>query len=101
MAEVLVPVELRPALLSIAVRTAAPEAAGRSVQGRVKRGRAALDAAPEEPRGILCQRRPHARGIHARQAGRTAPNLPCHQSEERRVGKEWVRTCRSRWGPES
>src|SRR3546814_11430435 len=23
-----------------------------------------------------------------------------HRSEERRVGKEWVRTCRSRWSPE-
>src|SRR3546814_11236062 len=22
-----------------------------------------------------------------------------HRSEERRVGKEWVRTCRSRWSP--
>src|SRR3546814_12699478 len=78
MAEVLVPVELRPAFLSIAVRTAAPEAAGRSVQGRVKRGRSALDAYPEEPRGILCQRRPHARGIHARPPGRTTNNTLCH-----------------------
>src|SRR3546814_19261049 len=25
--------------------------------------------------------------------------LECSRSEERRVGKEWVRTCRSRWSP--
>src|SRR3546814_12822698 len=24
---------------------------------------------------------------------------PCCRSEERRVGKEWVSTCRSRWSP--
>src|SRR3546814_2434801 len=24
---------------------------------------------------------------------------PCHRSEERRVGTEWVSTCRSRWSP--
>src|SRR3546814_892043 len=27
------------------------------------------------------------------------PNLVVERSEERRVGKEWVRTCRSRWAP--
>src|SRR3546814_20027803 len=26
-------------------------------------------------------------------------NLPAHRSEERRVGKEGVSTCRSRWSP--
>src|SRR3546814_15035071 len=25
----------------------------------------------------------------------------CHRSEERRVGKEWVSTCRSRWSPDN
>src|SRR3546814_19257042 len=28
-----------------------------------------------------------------------AGNQPGARSEERRVGKEWVRTCRSRWSP--
>src|SRR3546814_20915769 len=27
------------------------------------------------------------------------PQLFSERSEERRVGKEWVRTCRSRWAP--
>src|SRR3546814_13091155 len=63
MAEVLVPVELRPALLSIAVRTAAPEAAGRSVQGRVKRGRAALDSSEARRVGKECVRTGRSRGL--------------------------------------
>src|SRR3546814_8160713 len=30
---------------------------------------------------------------------RNSENLPCTRSEERRVGKECVSTCRSRWSP--
>src|SRR3546814_17797809 len=38
------------------------------------------------------------RGSHAdRTAGSTYPH--CNRSEERRVGKECVSTCRSRWSP--
>src|SRR3546814_13182029 len=37
------------------------------------------------------------RGVHRRAAQpRRGARL---RSEERRVGKEWVRTCRSRWAP--
>src|SRR3546814_10916898 len=36
-------------------------------------------------------------GNVARHVYRHATELP--RSEERRVGKEWVRTCRSRWSP--
>src|SRR3546814_13956977 len=33
-------------------------------------------------------------------AGKVAKNpIPPTRSEERRVGKEWVSTCRSRWSP--
>src|SRR3546814_6798030 len=33
------------------------------------------------------------------QAGRWATLVDCRRSEERRVGKECVSTCRSRWSP--
>src|SRR3546814_10757148 len=42
------------------------------------------------------------RGIRAEMqapARRTAPVAPPDRSEERRVGKECVSTCRSRWSP--
>src|SRR3546814_4531751 len=45
-------------------------------------------------RGLLCRRRrqdPGARGDHGEQGQ--------DRSEERRVGKECVSTCRSRWSP--
>src|SRR3546814_5466214 len=32
-------------------------------------------------------------------APRESRNLRGHRSEERRVGKEWFSTCRSRWSP--
>src|SRR3546814_19642550 len=32
--------------------------------------------------------------------GRGRFNIPAFRSEERRVGKEWVSTCRSRWSPD-
>src|SRR3546814_19097474 len=32
-------------------------------------------------------------------AHHVGPELPCPRSEERRVGKEWVSTCRSRGSP--
>src|SRR3546814_12070760 len=35
-----------------------------------------------------------------RNVARPAPRFPVFRSEERRVGKEWVSTCRSRWSPE-
>src|SRR3546814_14405667 len=31
---------------------------------------------------------------------RAAEPVPARRSEERRVGKEWVSTCRSRWPPD-
>src|SRR3546814_20772681 len=34
-----------------------------------------------------------------RPARRAAHALPSDSSEERRVGREWLRTCRSRWSP--
>src|SRR3546814_12651811 len=48
----------------------------------------------------------HAAFSKAGAAGRRAPRaqissqrVSSHRSEERRVGKEWVSTCRSRWWP--
>src|SRR3546814_16406656 len=43
-----------------------------------------------QPVADFAAREAHRRGPVATAAGR---------SEERRVGKEWVRTCRSRWSP--
>src|SRR3546814_16436266 len=34
-------------------------------------------------------------------AGRSVGDRNTIRSEERRVGKEWVRTCRSRWSPDN
>src|SRR3546814_7043222 len=34
-----------------------------------------------------------------RRQGAAYPSQGCHRSEERRVGKECVSTCRSRWSP--
>src|SRR3546814_17263018 len=48
-------------------------------------------------------RRDHARQFRPRPAAalrpRDRPLVPRHRSEERRVGKECVSTCRSRWSP--
>src|SRR3546814_19616780 len=38
-------------------------------------------------------------GTPPRLDGRTIAWASVERSEERRVGKEWVRTCRSRWSP--
>src|SRR3546814_13989022 len=43
--------------------------------------------------GGLTWQRPHFGG------GRSLPDRRCKRSEERRVGKECVSTCRSRWSP--
>src|SRR3546814_11691298 len=37
--------------------------------------------------------------VNAEAAASGAPRKP-ERSEERRVGKEWVSTCRSRWSPD-
>src|SRR3546814_12490390 len=39
------------------------------------------------------------KALCAPEAGRLGHPGPCRRSEARRVGKEWVRTCRSRWAP--
>src|SRR3546814_16599870 len=38
--------------------------------------------------------------FHAEQTGPRRVQFRYHRSEARRVGKEWVRTCRSRWSPD-
>src|SRR3546814_16025639 len=38
-------------------------------------------------------------GAHVRHVGAAPPGRSTARSEERRVGKECVRTCRSRWSP--
>src|SRR3546814_20503911 len=55
------------------------------------------DVAPEpegEPAGLGKQR-----GDHGQPSSRPNSWKPPPRSEERRVGKEWVSTCRSRWSP--
>src|SRR3546814_10095095 len=37
--------------------------------------------------------------IFARETGQSLERIEKDRSEERRVGKEWVSTCRSRWSP--
>src|SRR3546814_12802487 len=56
---------------------------------------------------VACARLPgHLRHAHfailvkqARHTGRSEDKRPIERSEERRVGKECVSTCRSRWSP--
>src|SRR6056297_3836065 len=48
---------------------------------------------------ILASRRPVNRRPRIRAATRTGPRRRPSRSEERRVGKECVSTCRSRWSP--
>src|SRR3546814_12417238 len=53
--------------------------------------------------GIIARQRPAPVAEHAVEAGRALPilsaALAAQRSEERRVGKECVSTCRSRWSP--
>src|SRR3546814_12736679 len=44
----------------------------------------------------LVQKTPQATDLTVLEAGVGTDD---YRSEERRVGKEWVRTCRSRWSP--
>src|SRR3546814_13978267 len=43
--------------------------------------------------------RPHAEAVALQEAGAAAKGATVYRSEERRVGKECVSTCRSRWSP--
>src|SRR3546814_16315952 len=61
---------------------------------------------PESNGGSDLHRSQRQRGIPGRDQDRDAHRLPPHESqiipgrsEERRVGKECVSTCRSRWSP--
>src|SRR3546814_7119184 len=45
-----------------------------------------------------CQRGDHGQARADRDSSR-GPDQPAQRSEERRVGKECVSTCRSRWSP--
>src|SRR3546814_10937824 len=56
------------------------------------------------PRGVCARRRPGTHGAHRRgsdrsDADRVRQRRAEERSEERRVGKECVSTCRSRWSP--
>src|SRR3546814_1918999 len=51
-------------------------------------------ARPSPPRAILIERRRRATARKAHPSGQASK-----RSEERRVGKECVSTCRSRWSP--
>src|SRR3546814_14716787 len=42
---------------------------------------------------------PLASGVVRVEGLRPGATLEVHRSEERRVGKEWVSTCRTRWSP--
>src|SRR3546814_4076903 len=58
---------------------------------------------PQRPAGFCtgCPERPifTALKLLERELGPTHVSAEIGRSEERRVGKEWVRTCRSRWSP--
>src|SRR3546814_12055173 len=47
---------------------------------------------PQGSRALLKQ-------VLTRRALKPNVDVQAHRSEERRVGKEWFRTCRSRWSP--
>src|SRR3546814_8088682 len=55
-------------------------------------------AVPDGEHAILVGLRD--RSQHLRAPHRRGGKILVHRSEERRVGKECVRTCRSRWSPE-
>src|SRR3546814_11063237 len=57
-------------------------------------GRALLSQMPFEERQRL-----YRKIDFVRYAATTPDSAEAVRSEERRVGKEWVRTCRSRWWP--
>src|SRR3546814_14704136 len=86
-----------------AVAAAAQDAAAESIRKRI----AVIAAGEHWPGGNL---RPAiedllgAGAIIERLQGRPSPEAraarAAYQSEERRVGKGWVRTCRSRWSPD-
>src|SRR3546814_5072257 len=50
------------------------------------------------PGGTSARSRPWRRASHRSPGRRRRPRIP-FRSEERRVGKECVSTCRSRWSP--
>src|SRR3546814_20567511 len=62
-----------------------------------------LYAEMSEAQGILhsymIEKMPDIVQVHGRDKVRTARSHPEVRSEERRVGKECVSTCRSRWSP--
>src|SRR3546814_7599992 len=57
---------------------------------------AALQGQPERRRVVRDGARGRRRRLHPLRRGAAEPRL---RSEERRVGKECVSTCRSRWSP--
>src|SRR3546814_14065154 len=69
--------------------------AGRGT-GACRRG---ADDGPATQRGRLCGEFPCRQRLVTRRHGAACPQRA--RSEERRVGKECVRTCRSRWSPDT
>src|SRR3546814_20905004 len=63
---------------------------------RVQHGAAAVDQKQRVALAQAAQR--HGGNVAARGVGVAAAQ---HRSEARRVGKEWVSTCRSRWSPDN
>ena len=51
------------------------------------------------PRGRARRGGGGGRGAKKIEEGSTSRGCPCGRSEERRVGKECLRLCRSRWSP--
>src|SRR3546814_3233744 len=49
---------------------------------------------------VVAEEDPDPADVDHATSGRTGTNLLVGRSEERRVGKECVSTCRSRWSPE-
>src|SRR3546814_15534723 len=76
------------------------QAVDRHLSQVVERGKAATEVIEHDPATVLAQPiNEPPRGIEIAQR-HTFSDLEAQRSEERRVGKECVSTCRFRWSPD-
>src|SRR3546814_14154780 len=81
---------LQPHVEPVAIALAAPT---------LRRDEAVAQRVADEPAGVALDRRDVDIGEHRRHPALGAARIERPRSEERRVGKEGVSTCRSRWSP--
>src|SRR3546814_10991198 len=91
--------------------TAADGTACPTTQVMNTHGSAHMDTGSRRPHGCMREPKPPSRsgqqivftpsaGIPGHSSGKCGPKQGGNRPEERRVGKECVSTCRSRWSPE-